>query len=494
MNEIRLFNKKGMKSLTFVIMALFILTSFSTVAMTATDSSDGATITESTKDAAGRNLDDSYDTSKIITVGPGALRWVSYMGYCDNVVCIDYGDINASSLSGKGYRPLLDDVDSESIIAKYGGNQSNPPLESDYTSYDISLHTHNNFTTADLESLGEWTATNMPTIMIVIKTLYDSSVSGLIEGLKLLNIDVVVIEDCVNFMNPDFTLHDDFVANLSILGTVFNDLERSNALQTSIDGFVKDIQSMIDGEQSKYKKAYIGSASNAGAKSLTWTVGSYLPFDLANVKNSYSGSSTQSEDAGTEVMSETSPSIIFMDLSSTTKFTGTDTTSNSVLTYAESEKVPIYTILPYFWFGYNFDNAIANAYYLVYVCYNGVLNWDSTIDKISDVYSAFYPEMKDDEKTIGGISYNGGEIVLPNMMTNFYKEKGSKLILDGKCQSVVLKDDTATYTAIDTPSGDNPEEENDENSDMTIYAVIAVLLIVILIVIGFLFNKRKQMS
>ena len=485
---------KSRSLLAILIVAMFVSTAtVAVVTFTDDDSVAASNITKVNVDAAGNDITNVVKEGGTITVGSGALRWVSYVGMMYDVKCIDYGDINAASQNGKGYRALFDldnvnKVNSAEIVKKYGSEPNNPPLESDLKDFGMAIHSHNNFTTADLEELGKWS--NVPKTMVVIKPIYDKFTPELKSGITNLGIKFVVIRDCLNFMNDDLTLHDDFLMNLAIMGTTFGKIDTINELVDQINMHVGAIKGMIKGKTPKFDSAYIGAASNAGGKSLTWTVGDYLPFKLAGVKNAYAKGTTVSEDAGSEVMSKTTPEVIFMDLSSTTKFVGSDPGSNAVLKYAELKNVPIYTILPYFWFGYNFDNAIANAYYLVYVCYDGILSFDDVVKKVGSVYGAFYPELKKEKMDIGGKTYSDGDIIMPYMMTKFYSAKGTKLTLDGNCLKVTVGEGKNTFEITERPKGNaNSSGSGDDNSmiiiSVTVVAIIAIGLL------GYALFKRR---
>lgn len=368
-------------------------------------------------DAAGNRLSDSYDDSRIMTVGVGTLRWVSYFGSEDKVVCIDVGDANASSWNGKAYRSLMEfDFGSEKLIQKH------QPSESDIERYGIALHDHNGFSMENLEALYGWK--ERPTLTIVSKSIYDGFNAELIEGLSGLT-KIVVIYEVDEFIGSDGNLSDAFQSNLSILGKVLDKEDRAIELRNGIGSLLDDIASLIDGKTPKYSRAYIGAPSLAGSKTLTYTVGSYLPFRIAGITNSYSSDSTVSMDISSEGISLCNPDIIFMDLSGTSKFKAEG--SSSILKYAEEKGLPMYTLLPYFWFGYNFDNAIANAYYLIYVCYDGVLTYEQCREKMADAYEVFMPNAS----ALTGEGSQGGEVILDNF-DKYYGNTGSKLYMDGK--------------------------------------------------------------
>ncbi|MBE6526512.1 MAG: hypothetical protein E7Z63_01910 [Thermoplasmata archaeon] len=462
-------NCKGFMTGGLAILLVFIMV-VSAFAVTVTDDSDAA-ISKATKDAADNDLESSYDASSIMTIGVGTLRWVSYFGHSSDVVCIDAGDANKASWNGKAYRSLFS-FDQDGLVSQMSGANINP-TESHIATYGMACHDHNGFSTANLEALQTWTS--KPTVTIVSKTVYDGFSPELLSGLSN-QTDVVVIEEVDTFLTSDGKLSDGFNKNLSILAAVFNDTARANTLANSITAIIDDINGMISGKTCKFEDAYVGSASNAGAKTLNWSVGKYVPFDLAGVKNGYSNAGTTATDAGSEAMSKATPSVLFLDLSGTAKYS--DAASESTLTYASLNGTPIYTLLPYFWFGFNFDNALADAYILVYACYDGVMDFDECLSKVKAVFQAFYPEMSDGKTALDGFS-------------SYYAKTGSKLTLDG--QAYNYKD--SKFTAVDRPAGDvviPDDDKGDDGKDNTVLYIGAAAAIIAVAAIALLLFIRRN--
>ena len=463
------------KTRGFAILMVFSMFISASVVMFA-DDSDAAVST----DAAGRTLESSYNTERIMTVGVGTLRWVCYFGHSDDVVCIDAGDANAASWNGKAYRSLFD-FNQAGLVSQMSGANINP-TESHVTTYGMAAHDHNGFSSANLEALNDWTA--KPTVSIISKTVYNGFSNEMKSGLDSIT-KVVVIEEVDAFLDSNNNLSEGFNTNLGILAHVFNDSARADALKNSINGFVSDIKSLINGKTCKFEDAYVGSASQSGAKVLTWSVGDYVPFKLAGVKNGYENSSSIATDAGSEAMSKATPSVIFLDLSGTTKHL--DSASESVLTYAALNKTPIYTVLPYFWFGFNFDNAIADAYLMVYACYDNVLTFDQCVAKIKAVYQAFFPEMTNGQTALDGFD-------------SYYSTKGSLLTFDG--QAYNYDSAQSKFVTIDRPAGDvaapadpadpaDPAGNDNKNDNTVLYIGAAAGALIVVALLAIVLIKRK---
>lgn len=432
------FKNKQQIAIVVAVVAIIIAAACAFVLLDNPD--DENPVHEKAYDAAGIGMDDDYDYSKIVTVGVGTLRWVSYFGYEDKVVCIDAGDANNASWNGKGYRSLFDFNQAELVKKMTGGNAT--PSESDLKNYGMALHDHNGLSTGNLEALGGWT--DKPTLMIVTDSIYEGFTEEMKKGINML-MDIVVVYEVDSFVDSDLTFSEEFNSNLRIFAQIFDDYFRADKLRSDIQDLFNDIKDITEGKTPKYSNAYIGGAALAGGKALTWTVGSYLPFQLAGIDNAYTANKdTTARDGGAEVLSKVDPEAIFMDLSGTSKFTNDE--SKPVTTYADLKDVPIYTLLPYYWFGYNFDNAIVNAYYLVYACYDNVLTYEKCVEKISNVYETFMPGAKDLKTTIGSEEYSGGAAVFYNM-SDYYAKTGSQLFMDGNELRV-----TSTDSVIFTPA------------------------------------------
>lgn len=407
----------GKKLIAVILVAVVVVAA---VAFVALSGDDGGNDEPSVLyDAAGNDITGKFDDSRIMTIGVGTLRWVSYFGHEDNVVCIDAGDANKASWNGKGYRSLFS-FDSVALINHMKGAQAEP-VESHVTDYGMAIHDHNGFSTSNLESLAKWN--DKPTLTIVSNSIYDGFNEEFRTGLSRLT-DVVVIYEVDEFVDGKMNLSNDFESNLAIMGKVLDSDDRAKQLKAGILGLFEDISKLVDGKTPIYKSVYVGGTALKGAQDLKFSVGSYLPFQIAGVTNAYKGEGTTAVDTGSEGLSACNPDAIFMDLSGASKFMSDE--SKPVRVYAQQHDLPIYTLLPYFWFGYNFDNAVADAYFLIYACYDGILTYDQCVQKIASVYELFMPGAADLEKD----GVHGGRVVVDNLNA-YYSGVGSKLTFDG---------------------------------------------------------------
>ena len=362
----------------------------------------------------------------------GDTQWISAPGQFVNI-----------ALEGKYLRRPISicDYDDCSIALIYkvvGGGTEQMSRMLPGETLDLLTGLGNGFSTKNLESLADWSPANKPTLAIVSEAVYSGFNTEVKAGLEA-QVKVVVINVVEGFLDSSFNTVSDFNENLAILAKAFGNTERADELGTSIADIVSDIHSTVSGKTPRYSDAYVGGTSLSGSKELTWTVGNYITFNLANVNNAYSGTDTVARDAGSEVMSSTTPDVIFMDLSGTTQINNCSG-STSVLTYAQFESVPIFTLLPYFWFGYNFDNALADAYMVAYACYEDALTLPECISKIEAVYEAFYPGLSDGSTVLGAFD-------------NYYETTGTGLTFDGERYYASVSDGTATFTATPFPGG-----------------------------------------
>jgi iron complex transport system substrate-binding protein len=190
-------------------------------------------------------------------------------------------------------------------------------------------------------------------------------------------------------MTENYTLGEDFVFQVELLGQIFQMEDRAQELIDGINGYFTEIRDLIDGLTTN-QSVYLAGTAVAGAKALDWTVGNFASLELVGGNNSYTGStSAAAVEIGPEAVGALGFDIVFLDPTSYNMING-DADSQRVLNYTQTSGADVYVMMPYFWFGCNFDNVIANAYYLAYVLYDGIYNETVMMGYINDVYEFFY--------------------------------------------------------------------------------------------------------
>lgn len=314
-------------------------------------------------DAVGRSVQipESLDNG-IVTVGVDTLRFVSYFNLDEKVVMVDAGDKSAAQ-RGKGYQ-----------YAYAYNNNSN-----------ISQHTHNGLPSADIEAIGNLA----PSLIIVSHTVYNAYKVNCDILAKVFTLVVIYELSEDSFMTENYTLGEDFVFQVELLGQIFQMEDRAEELINGINGFFTQIRDLVDGRTTN-QSVYLAGTAVAGAKALDWTVGNFASLELVGGINSYTGStSAAAVEIGPEAVGALGFDIVFLDPTSYNMING-DADSQRVLEYISNSSADVYVMMPYFWFGCNFDNVIANAYYLAYVLYDGIYNETVMMGHINDVYEFFY--------------------------------------------------------------------------------------------------------
>lgn len=317
-------------------------------------------------DAAGRMIEAPDDLDDgIVTIGVGALRFISYFNLNDKVVMVDLGDVNAGGYNAKGYGYAYD-----YYLENLNGT--------------ITSHSHNSVQAADVEAIGDLG----PSLIVVSKSVYDSYKTNCNT---LANVySMVVIDELESFIDvANYKITTQFAQQLDLLGKVLKMEKRANDLKSGINDVLNDIN-IIVGESTSSKKVYIAGAAASGAKALNWTMGNYWALDLINGTNAYTASSfTMSVEVNVEAVAALGAEIILID--PTTKNTLSQTGSQGVLEAYADKDVRAYVILPYVWYGINFENVLANAYLLANMIYGDDMISSSVVtQKINKVYELFY--------------------------------------------------------------------------------------------------------
>ncbi|MGE4275304.1 MAG: ABC transporter substrate-binding protein [Candidatus Methanomethylophilaceae archaeon] len=354
-------------------------------------------------DAVGRSVQipDSLDDG-IVTVGVDTLRFVSYFNLNEKVVMVDAGD-KSPTQNGKAYQYA------------YGY----------YTDANLTSHTHNGLPSADIEAIGNL----QPSLIIVSHTVYNNFKVNCDILAKSFNLVVIYELSEESFMTENYTLDDDFIFQVELLGQIFQMEDRAQELIDGINGFFTEIRDLVDGRTSN-ESVYLAGTAVAGARALDWTVGNFVSLELVGGNNAYTGStSAVALDIGPEAVGDLDFDIAFVDPTSFGMIID-NTDSQAVLEYFESSGVDIYVMMPYFWFGCNFDNVIANAYYLAYVLYDGIYNQSVMMGYINGVYEFFYGDNGTDVFTKMDARFTGVTVSLP-LLTQVE-------VVDGKSLAVVV--------------------------------------------------------
>lgn len=312
----------------------------------------------------------------VVTVGVGTLRWASYFGLYEDIICVDLGDTNAGGYNAKGYGYAFDYY----LKAANG---------------TIKTHSHNSIEAADVENIGEMD----PSIVIISLSVYENHKVNC--DLLAAKCNVVVIDELEDFLDAsEYKLNDRFVKQIDLLGKVLGKEARANELKSGIQSVLDDIRGIVK-DMTSDKKVYVCGVSSSGAKSLDFGLPEYWALELANGTNIMSMISDKrgvtSMQLNVEEIAKLNPDIVFVDPTCKNMLTGTD--SQNVMEAIIKSGSKIYVSTPYVWFGINYDNVLADTYRLINNLYgDSVIDQAAVDSKIDSVYKLFYGDDGSDVK------------------------------------------------------------------------------------------------
>ena len=353
------------KILTIIIVAIVAIAGVAGAVLLLNNNGNKNPDYDLSKDAVGRdvvipnNLEDG-----IVPVGVGALRWVSYFGMDGNVVMKDLND--NSNYLGKSYLYAVGDT----IGALTKSTTGSGSLSNEDVTFILNL-------------------TKKP-IVVTTDTVYESNnlqIKALEEG----GINVCIIYELEDFINlTTFKVSEKFEYQTKLVGEIMKSPARATELINGVNNTIGDIRNLV--RNVTPVEGYIGALSYSGAKGITYSSGTYLPFQLANINNAIEGN---------DLVAEFSVAYLTQKISGSTKIFVDANGSNVMKTGADNENVALiktfksggndgYIAFPYVWFGLNFDNVLIGAYQLISYVYSAQLSKTAFTEKVNGIYDLFY--------------------------------------------------------------------------------------------------------
>ena len=281
-------------------------------------------------DIKGRRLNIPDKIEKIIAIGPGALRMVTYIGETDKICGVEKRESRLNQGMLRPYATVLKDKVKGLPIIGIGGSRKMPNLER-VISLNPDVLIGVGYTDKEIELIVS--KTRKPFIIL--------SYGGLPE------------------------LNEKFLTSMEILGKVFGKEERASKLIEFFKDVQEDLKERTKGITTP-KRVYVGGIAYKGANDITSTTTLYYPFKLLFVNNVISEVKIKGHlFIDWEKLIIWNPEYIFVDSISLKKikkaFLKNPQRYKMLSAYRDKK---IFTVLPCNYYNINVELALINAYFI----------------------------------------------------------------------------------------------------------------------------------
>ena len=322
----------------------------------AADSTADKTVT----DWYGRSVSIPSEPISVICSGSGCLRYLTYLGAQNLASGVDSIEKEPQKMDARGYALL------------------NPQFK-------------------DLPLFGEYRGKDDPEKIIAInpQVIFKISSTGQADAATKDEADKLSSKTSIPvIMMPYGSLRtakeqEQMFSTLRLMGDVTGKKDRAEELISYIEATIADLQSRTKGiPESEQKTAYVGGVSYAGAHGIISTEPAYPPFLWDNIKNVAGKMGSQHADVAKEAIVDWDPDYLFMDVGTLQMDSdggiGELKNDPALKGLKAVKNGNVYGVLPYNWYSTNYENVLADAYYIGKIVYP---------DKFADID----PEVKADE-------------------------------------------------------------------------------------------------
>jgi iron complex transport system substrate-binding protein len=345
-----------MKSRFFAILMLLVtVLSISLVGCNAANPNKTETV--SVTDLLGREISVPADVSRVIAIGPGALRLYVYAGNLDYIVGVE--QIEADSPTGRPYLLANPELAEQPVIGQGGPNNAPDPEKILMVAPDVILSTY----ATDASAADELqTKTGVPVVVISYGTI----------GFGTTTIFGEPVQD-----------------SLRLIGEITGQTEKA---QAAIDFILKARQDLEDRTKdipdADKPSVYVGGLGARGTHGIESTQGKYALLDAIDAKNVVD----ETGESGSimidkEKLLAWDPGYIFVDQGGFAPVLE-DYQKNPVFYTSLSavQNGQVYAQLPYNYYSTNIDTAIADAYYLGKILYPAAFADIDPVQKADEIY------------------------------------------------------------------------------------------------------------
>ena len=183
-----------------------------------------------------------------------------------------------------------------------------------------------------------------------------------------------------------------FYNSLKVIGKTLGKEQRAEELISIIEEYSQDLHERTKSIADEQKlTAYIGGRAFFGSHGITGTDPQWPPFSWANVINVAHELSDMSSglNIDKEALIGWNPAVIFISPVSLTIIEN-ELKSSPFKELRAVQEDKVHSILPYCWYAYNKENAIADAYYVGKVMYPDEFQDIDIDEKSVEIYKKFY--------------------------------------------------------------------------------------------------------
>lgn len=327
---------------------------------------DGAAGTTTVTDGFGRTIAVPSPAESVVCSGSGCLRYLVYMQAQDLVVGVDDIEKKEQAVEGRPY------------ALAYGSKFKGLPL------------------------IGEFRGKDDPEKIIAIgpDIAFKTGLSGTSYGTDAAEADklqektgIPVVAFPYGSLRSDAEKADMY-AGLRVMGKVLDKEDRAEEVIAYIDATMADLERRTaDIPEADQKRVYVGGVSSAGAHGIISTEPAYPPFLWVHAKNVAGGLGTDHADVAKEALVAWDPEYIFVDTGTTQLESGGavgELKNDAALKgLSAAREGRVYGVLPYNFYGSNYETVLANAYFVGKTLYPDQFADIDPAKKADEIYTFF---------------------------------------------------------------------------------------------------------
>ncbi len=303
---------------------------------------DDATAEKTITDGYGRSVSVPTDVKEVLCSGSGCLRYLTYLGGQDLIVGVDSIEKEPQVMDARGYAILNPQFKDYPLFGEFRGKDDPEKIIGIGPQLVFKTGLTGSGTTATTNAdegnkLSE--KTGVPVVMIPYGSLRDAKEQSEMFG------------------------------SLRLMGEVIGKKDRADELVSYIEETIADLESRTkDIPEFEQKTAYVGGVSYAGAHGIISTEPAYPPFLWTHVKNAAGKMGTQHADVAKEAIVDWDPEFLFMDVGTLQMDSeggiGELKTDPALQGLTALKDGKVYGVLPYNFYNTNYENVLADAYFI----------------------------------------------------------------------------------------------------------------------------------